>query len=65
MARLEAQKKLCYYPAHPTAVAKLAEHLNCREPDPTKKYDTINILDPCCGKGEAIKQLAGLIGVPD
>jgi hypothetical protein len=62
--RLEAQKKLGYYPAHPMAIAELVKHLYPRAPNPEKKFDTINILDPCAGKGEAIKQIADALGVP-
>src|SRR4051812_18837339 len=63
--RLAGQKILGFFPAAPEAIEALAKHLHCREPDPAKKYDTVNIIDPCCGKGEAIKQLAGLLGVSD
>ena len=28
-------------------------------------YALISILDPCCGKGEAIKQLADVLGIPE
>ena len=63
--RLAAQAKCGFYPAHPTAIRELAKHLKCRPPDPNKKYDTINILDPCAGKGMAIRDLAMGIGVPE
>jgi Uncharacterised methyltransferase family (DUF6094) len=65
MARPQAEAKLCFYPAHPLAIEQLSKHLFCRGPDPTKKWDTINILDPCAGKGEAIQQLAIGLGVPE
>ena len=62
--RLEAQKKLGFYPAHYLAIAELAKHLHPRPPDPTKKFDTVCAIDPCAGKGEAIKQLTEAIGIP-
>ncbi len=61
--RLEAQKRLGYYPAHPRAITELVKHLHPRGPDPTKKYDSINVLDPCCGKGDAIRQIADSLGI--
>src|SRR5271166_510850 len=63
--RLAAQQRLGFYPAHTLAIAELVKHLRVRPPDPTKKFDTVCALDPCCGKGEAIKQIADAIGVPD
>src|SRR4051812_37406656 len=63
--RLAAQAKAGFYPAASEAIAELAKHLYCRAPDPTKKYDTINILDPCAGKGLAIQQLATALAVPE
>ncbi|SIO37105.1 hypothetical protein SAMN05444166_4166 [Singulisphaera sp. GP187] len=63
--RLAAQAKAGFYPAHTMAIAELSKHLYCRSLDPAKKYDTINIIDPCAGKGLAIKQLADALAVPE
>src|SRR4051794_37295452 len=63
MARLAAEQKLCYYPANPLAIAALIKHLRCRPPDPAKKSNTLNCIDPCAGKGEAIKQIADGLGI--
>lgn len=63
--RLAAQAKMGYYPAHPNAIAELVKHLHCRPPDPTKKFDTINVLDPCAGKGVAIRDLSVGLGVTE
>jgi hypothetical protein len=65
MARLAAEQKLCYYPAHPLAIEQLAKHLRPRGPDPEKKYDTICALDPCAGEGKAIRQLTDLLGIDE
>ena len=62
--RIAAQAKQGFYPAHPIAVAELVKHLTCRPPDPVKKFDTINILDPCAGKGMAIRDIAVGIACP-
>src|SRR4051794_34460495 len=63
--RLEAQRKLGFYAIHPLVVAELRKHLRVRPPDPTKKFDSVCVLDPCCGKGAAIKQIADGLGVPE
>ena len=63
--RLAAQAKLGFYPANPTAIQELLKHLDCRATDAAKKYDTINILDPCAGKGVAIHDLSVGLGVPE
>lgn len=57
MARLAAEAKGCYYPAHPDAVAMILERLT-----PT---DPCYIVDPCAGLGAALMQLAqGLSAIP-
>ena len=63
--RLAAQAKQGYYPAHPLAIAQIAKHLTLRPPDPNKKHDQCYALDPCAGKGWAIKELAEAIGLPE
>lgn len=56
--RLAAQAKLGFYPAPADAIDALAKHLVCTDPAETR------ILDPCCGKGEAIKQLSEALAIP-
>src|SRR5208337_4035970 len=63
--RLAGQQRLGFYPAHPQAIAELVKHLRCKPPDPAKKADSCCVIDPCCGKGEAIKQIADALGVPE
>ena len=63
--RLVAQAKQGFYPAHAAAIAELVKHLRCRPPDPSKKFDSINILDPCAGKGVAIRDLSVGLGIPE
>ena len=62
--RLAAQAKQGFYPANHVAIRELLKHLVCRPPDPTKKHDKCNILDPCAGKGVAIRDIALGLGVP-
>ena len=61
--RLAAQMKGGFYPTPPTVVDLVAglvhvpsSHYGCRE--------TVRILDPCCGAGEALAQLADRLGGP-
>lgn len=62
--RLAGQAKLGYYPASPLAIKEIVKHLYCRGAVPEKRYDTINILDPCAGEGLAIKQIGEALAVP-
>jgi predicted RNA methylase len=62
--RLAAQAKLGFYPINPIGIEKLLTHLYCRAPNPEKKHDTINILDPCAGEGLALRQLREGLDVP-
>jgi hypothetical protein len=55
--RLEAQKKLGFYPAPPPVIALIASHLQA---DPQAVA-----LDPCAGEGEAIHQLTRGLGIPE
>ena len=64
MARPAADAKLCFYPAHPIAVDLIAKHLYCRNALLGKKHDSINVLDPCAGKGLALRQLSQSLGIP-
>src|SRR5262245_776614 len=60
MARMEAEAKLCYFPAPPEAVAGICEHLTTNSDKPKE----VQILDPCCGEGLAIKQIADHLQIP-
>ena len=60
MARLVAEAKLCYYPAAPEAIAGILQHLYLRE-----KANLHTLIDPCCGRGTAVKQLADGLGIPE
>jgi hypothetical protein len=53
MARLEAQSKLLYYPTPPIVVESIASWF--------KAEGTTRLVDPCCGKGEALAQFASLV----
>lgn len=56
--RLAGQQKLGYYPIPPEAMAYAAKFLSA--PDPA----TTVVLDPCCGNGNAIHNLASALAVP-
>jgi 16S rRNA G1207 methylase RsmC len=56
--RLVAQAKVGFYAAPPAAVAMAARRLQ----QPAKQR--FCILDPCCGQGDAVIQLAEAIGCP-
>lgn len=56
MARPEAQSKLLYYPTPESVVELIASHFSAT--------DLIRVADPCCGKGEALKQFAKSFNVP-
>ena len=57
--RLAAQATAGFYPISPVVVADILKHIYLA--DKSKDY---TILDPCCGEGLAIKQLAEGLGVP-
>jgi len=61
--RLAAQVKLGFYPADEVAIEHLTRHLRLKPNDGSKR--TYNIIDPCCGKGAAIKQIAGALEVDE
>lgn len=63
--RLAAQAKAGFYPASEVAIEHITRHLLTKALDPAKKFDSHNIIDPCCGKGAAIKQIADALGVPE
>jgi Uncharacterised methyltransferase family (DUF6094) len=53
MARLEAQSKLLYYPTPPSVVETTASWF--------KTDGHTRLVDPCCGKGEALAQFTSLV----
>lgn len=53
MARLEAQSKLLYYPTPPSVVELISSWFSAQE--------KTRLVDPCCGKGEALAQFASLV----
>ena len=57
--RYVAQAKQGFYPAAPEAVRAWAAHLRLTDADKTC------LLDPCAGKGDAIKTLRDALGVPN
>jgi hypothetical protein len=63
--RLAAQAKLGYYPASPLAIGELLKHLRVVPPDPARKSDATNVIDPCSGEGAAIHQIATGLGVAE
>lgn len=56
--RLAAQLKGGFYPAPPPAIDAIMDRIS----PPWSEYP--NILDPCAGEGDAIKQIAGILGTP-
>lgn len=58
MARLAASIRGGYFPAHPVAVAEVLKRIRPLAPG----IETA-IIDPCAGKGDAIKQIAWSLGV--
>jgi hypothetical protein len=58
MARLESQIKLGYYPCPPVTLRLIAEKLSAA----TSMTGKLHLLDPCCGKGEALASLASALG---
>jgi hypothetical protein len=57
---MAAEARLCYYPAPPDAIAGICEHITTNSDKPRE----VQILDPCCGEGLAIKQIAEHLGIP-
>jgi hypothetical protein len=56
--RLIARAKCGFYPAPPEAIELAAEYIVA------PRAGQFTILDPCCGQGDAIKQLAELLKCP-
>ncbi len=61
--RLAAQFKGGFYPTPPRVVELVASLMQARTV--TRGETTLRILDPCCGAGEALAQLAECIERPD
>ena len=57
--RLAAAAKAGFYPASPVAIEGILKHLYLAD---ESKHHTI--IDPCCGEGLAINQIAEGLGVP-
>ncbi len=58
--RLAAQAKGGYYPT-PPRVVDLVSKLLYGARGRARNADTLRILDPCCGAGDALGQFAGLL----
>ena len=61
--RLAAQYKAGYYPTPPRVVEMIASLAQARSMG--RGEHTLRILDPCCGAGDALAQLAAAIERPD
>ncbi len=61
--RLAAQFKGGFYPTPPRVTEMIASLMQARTV--TRGETTLRILDPCCGAGEALAQLAACIERPD
>jgi Uncharacterised methyltransferase family (DUF6094) len=59
MARLACDAKAGFYPLSPVAMAGILKHVYLGD-----KSKDVTIIDPCCGEGHAVKQLAEGLGVP-
>ncbi len=61
--RLHAQAKAGFYPTPPRVVEMVASLMQARSG--MRGETTLRILDPCCGAGDALAQLASAIERPD
>lgn len=59
--RLMAQQKLGYYPIPTRALAMLTRIL---QPVDSADAARFTMIDPCCGKGAALRQLGEALGIP-
>lgn len=59
MARPESIAKARYYPIPPSVVERVAALI--RPAHPTARQ-AVRLLDPCCGTGAALRQLADAVG---
>ncbi len=58
MSRLESVAKAGYYPTPPSVVERVAALI--RPAHPTTRQ-AVRLLDPCCGTGAALRQLADVV----
>ena len=63
--RLAAQAKGGFYPTPPRVVDLIAELIHTPSGSYNRGRDTLRILDPCCGAGEALAQLAEGLDEPN
>ena len=63
--RLAAQAKGGFYPTPPRVVDLIAELIHTPSGSYNRGRDTLRILDPCCGAGEALAQLAERLDRPN
>ena len=63
--RLAAQAKGGFYPTPPRVVDLIAELIHTPSGAYNRGRDTLRILDPCCGAGEALAQLAQRLDRPN
>src|SRR3990170_8399347 len=59
MARLESMAKAGYYPTPLSIVERIAALIRPMAHSPRQ---AIRLLDPCCGMGAALRQIAGVVG---
>ncbi len=59
MARLESTAKAGYYPTPPSVVERIAALIRPAAHSPRQ---AVRLLDPCCGTGAALGQLADAVG---
>ena len=60
--RLAAQAKGGFYPTPPGVVDRIAGLVQPPAGRYVKDGETLRILDPCCGAGEALARMAGRLG---
>ena len=63
--RLAAQAKGGYYPTPERVVDLIAELIHTPSGYYHRDRETIRILDPCCGGGDALQRLAGILDRPN
>ena len=63
--RLAAQAKGGFYPTPPRVVDLIAELIHTPSGSYNRGRETLRILDPCCGAGEALAQLAQRLDRPN
>ena len=60
--RLAAQSKGGFYPTPPRVVDLIAGLIHVPSGYYYRNRESVRILDPCCGAGEAVAQLAQRLG---